>query len=73
VAVAVSSFCSSRAAVAELERSLIVERVCAGLRNARGKRLGSPLLAFGLSMIAIGEQMGVSAATICRRVKTLTN
>src|SRR4029077_2600298 len=33
-------------AVAELERSLIVERVLAGLRNARakGKKLGRPLV-----------------------------
>ena len=32
------------AAMAELERNLIVERVCAGIRNARahGKRLGRP-------------------------------
>jgi len=38
-------------AVAELERSLIVERVKAGIRNARakGKKLGRPLsLALGL-------------------------
>jgi DNA invertase Pin-like site-specific DNA recombinase len=71
-------------AVAELERSLIAERVRAGLRNARakGKRLGRPssgvngeeirnLLASGLSMLAVGEKLGVSSATICRRARTL--
>jgi DNA invertase Pin-like site-specific DNA recombinase len=69
-------------AVAELERSLIAERVRAGLRNARakGKKLGRPqaaitdarlceLLSKNLSFAAIGEQLGVSAATICRRAR----
>jgi len=68
-------------AVAELERSLIAERVRAGLRNARakGKRLGRPpvevsesevraLLESGLSLETIGKRLGVSAATVCRRV-----
>jgi len=63
-------------AVAELERSLIAERVRAGLRNARakGKKLGRPrsgvdqavvgrLRAQGASWRAIGAQLGVSAAT----------
>jgi DNA invertase Pin-like site-specific DNA recombinase len=63
-------------AVAELERSLIVERVKAGLRNARakGKRLGRPrsgvdlaeirrLRAAGVSWQAVGKKCGVSAAT----------
>ena len=63
-------------AVAELERSLIVERVKAGLRNARakGKRLGRPragidaaeirrLRAEGASWQAVGKKCGVSAAT----------
>jgi DNA invertase Pin-like site-specific DNA recombinase len=67
-------------AVAELERSLIAERVRAGLRNARakGKRLGRPsavidntemlaLIDSGLSMLAVGEKLGVSSATVCRR------
>ena len=58
-------------AVAELERSLIVERVRAGLRNARakGKTLGRPrkivdagrftaLRAQGLSLRAIASQLG---------------
>jgi DNA invertase Pin-like site-specific DNA recombinase len=42
-------------AVAELERSLIVERVRAGLRNARakGKRLGRPRI--GIDAVKIGR------------------
>ena len=63
-------------AVAELERSLIVERVRAGLRNAKakGKRLGRPPLvpnpevigkmrSQGASWRAIGRAIGVSPAT----------
>jgi DNA invertase Pin-like site-specific DNA recombinase len=66
-------------AVAELERSLIVERVKAGLRNARakGKRLGRPtkfvdapriatLRAQGKSWRKIARMMDCSART-CRR------
>ena len=63
-------------AVAELERSLIAERVRAGLRNARakGRKLGRPrkissadavvrLRNEGASWRAIGRKLGVSAAT----------
>ena len=63
-------------AVAELERSLIVERVRAGLRNARakGRKLGRPRKAFdaakltrmraqGASWRAVGAALGVSPAT----------
>lgn len=63
-------------AVAELERSLITERVRAGLRSAKakGKRLGRPksgvsrteirqLRAQGASWRAIGRNLGVSATT----------
>jgi DNA invertase Pin-like site-specific DNA recombinase len=63
-------------AVAELERSLIVERVRAGLRNARakGKRLGRPrsgvdpaaikrLRAQGATWRAVGAALGVAPAT----------
>jgi DNA invertase Pin-like site-specific DNA recombinase len=63
-------------AVAELERSLIVERVRAGLRNAKakGKKLGRPPLvpnpevigkmrSQGASWRAIGKAIGVSPAT----------
>jgi DNA invertase Pin-like site-specific DNA recombinase len=62
-------------AVAELERSLIAERVRAGLRNARakGKRLGRPpkhvnpaqvaaLRAQGMPWRTVGRQLGVSPA-----------
>src|SRR5579871_7057390 len=63
-------------AVAELERSLIVERVRAGLRNAKakGKLLGRPkkianpgaitrMRSQGASWRAVGRALGVSAAT----------
>ena len=66
-------------AVAELERSLIVERVKAGLRNAKakGKRLGRPrvfpdarriaaLRAEGLSWAKIAERLGVGEGTVYR-------
>jgi len=71
-------------AVAELERSLIAERVRAGLRNAKakGKRLGRPrvlatdaqiksMLGQGHSMVAIGEKLGISSATVCRRSRAV--
>jgi DNA invertase Pin-like site-specific DNA recombinase len=67
------------AAVAELERSLIVERVKAGLRNARskGKTLGRPkrvvdlgsikaLRAQGVGWKRIAAEMGVGVGTIYR-------
>ncbi len=73
-------------AVAELERSLIVERVRAGLRNAKakGRTLGRPkadvdtaeiarLRAQGLSVAAVAEQLGVSVGTICGRYKASVN
>jgi DNA invertase Pin-like site-specific DNA recombinase len=66
-------------AVAELERSLIVERVKAGLRNARakGKKLGRPkrivnaqrisaLRAQGLGWKTIAADMGVGVGTVLR-------
>ncbi len=66
-------------AVAELERSLIVERVRAGLRNAKakGKKLGRPrrrvdrskvarLRAGGQSWNAISKALKVSRGTITR-------
>jgi DNA invertase Pin-like site-specific DNA recombinase len=66
-------------AVAELERSLIVERVRAGLRNARakGKRIGRPtanvdaaqiaqLRASNVSWREIGRRLGISARTARR-------
>jgi len=67
------------AAVAELERSLIVERVKAGLRNARakGKRLGRPqsvvdtskvaaLRSRGLGWKKIAAKLGVGVGTLHR-------
>jgi DNA invertase Pin-like site-specific DNA recombinase len=54
-------------AVAELERSLIAERVRAGLRNARakGKRLGRPRVAVDAAKIADLRRSGASWRTIC--------
>jgi DNA invertase Pin-like site-specific DNA recombinase len=70
-------------AVAELERSLIVERVRAGLRNARarGKTLGRPRVAVDASRIAtlrasgqpwraIAKALGVSVGTVHAAVQT---
>jgi hypothetical protein len=64
---------------AKLERSLIVERVRAGLRNARakGRTLGKPrkivdaariaaLRAQGLSLRSIASELGVGVATLHR-------
>jgi len=66
-------------AVAELERSLIQERVKAGLRNAKakGKKLGRPradvdetkveaLRAAGASWRAVAEKLGVGVGTVHR-------
>ena len=66
-------------AVAELERSLIAERVRAGLRNARakGKRLGRPRVVVdaqriaalrdsGSSWASIAAQLGVGEGTVFR-------
>jgi DNA invertase Pin-like site-specific DNA recombinase len=71
------------AAVAELERSLIAERVRAGLRNARakGKRLGRPRIKVDASQMArlraegrtvreIADTLGVSRSLVH---KTLAN
>ena len=70
-------------AMAEFERSLIAERVRAGLRNARakGKRLGRPRKAVdrsriaslrrsGTSWAAIGRQLGVGEGTVRRAAQT---
>lgn len=73
------------ASIAEFERELIRSRVRSGIAaaKARGRRIGRPaapvsdtdvrvLLASGLSMQAAAERLGVSAATISRRVRTLS-
>ena len=70
-------------AVAELERSLIVERVRAGLRNAKakGKKLGRPSVASdvvridalrgrGLAWRAIAAELKLSERTLRRASKT---
>ena len=72
-------------AVAELERSLIAERVRAGLRNARakGKKLGRPrkavdrsriaaLRRVGRSWAAIGQELDVGEGTVRRAVHRRT-
>jgi DNA invertase Pin-like site-specific DNA recombinase len=71
-------------AVAELERSLIAERVRAGLRNARAKgvKLGRPrkvldttqiarLRRAGASWRTIGRNLGVSSATAYHAGRTV--
>jgi len=71
-------------AVAELERSLIAERVRAGLRNARakGEKLGRPRVVVDVARISglgvdgrswheITEQTGVSKGTAQRAVAGL--
>jgi DNA invertase Pin-like site-specific DNA recombinase len=71
--------------MAELERSLIVERVRAGLRNARakGKRFGRPrvivdremiaaLRAEGLSWAKIANDLGVGEGTVYRAAQGKT-
>jgi DNA invertase Pin-like site-specific DNA recombinase len=57
-------------AVAELERSLIVERVKAGLRNARakGKRLGRPRVVVDVARIAALRSQGASWPQIADRL-----
>ncbi len=73
------------AAVAELERSLIRERVVMGLQRAKaqGKRLGRPsgtkanvrkiqtLKSQGLSIRRIASEMNISKSTISRLLKTV--
>src|ERR1035441_3391112 len=53
-------------AVAELERSLIVERVRAGLRNARakGKTLGRPRVAVDADRVRLLRSQGASLRSI---------
>jgi DNA invertase Pin-like site-specific DNA recombinase len=58
-------------AVAELERSLIVERVRAGLRNARakGKRLGRPRVVLDAARIASMRAQGRSIREIAQELR----
>ena len=57
-------------AMAEFERSLIQERVRAGLRNARakGKRLGRPVASVDASRIMAMRQSGLTWRTISREL-----
>ena len=57
-------------AVAELERSLIVERVRAGLRNAKakGKKLGRPPLVANPAVIGKMRSQGASWRAIARAI-----
>jgi putative DNA-invertase from lambdoid prophage Rac len=70
------------AAVAEFEREMIRERVCAGVKNARqkGKRLGRPKLVFdrqraaelrqqGFSLPRIARELGVGLGTVVRTIE----
>ena len=69
-------------AIAELEHSLIRERVCAGMRRARseGRHIGRPRLkvdreailkdhARGMSLKELAEKYRVSKASICKILK----
>jgi DNA invertase Pin-like site-specific DNA recombinase len=69
-------------AIAELERSLIVERVRAGMRRAKleGRRIGRAPLNIdreqivrdrrsGLSLRQVARKHGISRASVCRLVK----
>ncbi len=57
-------------AVAELERSLIAERVRAGLRNAKakGKKLGRPRVAVDAARVARLRAQGASWREISREL-----
>lgn len=70
-------------AVAEMERSLTVERIRAGMRNARakGSKIGRPAKLFNVQAVRdrifLGEQrqhiakdLGISPALITKRLKT---
>jgi len=73
------------AAMAEFERCLIAERVRAGMKRAqaKGKRLGQPRLSVdtvgilqmqsqGRSLRAISRDLGISDATVRRRLASLS-
>jgi DNA invertase Pin-like site-specific DNA recombinase len=72
------------ASIAEFERELIRSRVRSGIAaaRARGKRIGRPrvlatdaqiksMLGQGHSMVAIGDILGISSATVCRRARAV--
>jgi DNA invertase Pin-like site-specific DNA recombinase len=69
-------------AIAELERSLVVERVKSGMRRARleGRQIGRARLDVdrqqviqdrrsGMSLTQVAKKHGISRASVCRLVK----
>src|SRR5581483_10072216 len=58
-------------AMAEFERSLIQERVRAGLRNARsrGKRFGRPRVQVDPASVAAMRRDGLSWSQVCQRLR----
>lgn len=73
-------------AMAELERNIIVERVKSGLKTAKakGKKLGRPTVRYkmndilnlhqeGKSTRTIARELGISNATVSRKLKLLQN
>jgi len=71
-------------AIAELERSLIVERVKAGMRRAKleGRQIGRSRLDInreqivrdrrtGMSLTQVAKKHGISRASVCRVMKTV--
>jgi DNA invertase Pin-like site-specific DNA recombinase len=73
-------------AIAELEKSLIVERVRAGMRRAKleGRRIGRAPLNVnreevvrdrrsGMSLTKVAAKYGISRASVCRLVKQSEN
>jgi len=78
------AFFTLAAMFAELERSILIERVRAGMARARaeGKHIGRParavdlerlaaLRAQGLSIRKIGRQLGIPSSTIAKRLAAL--
>lgn len=72
------------AAISEFERSVLIERVNAGLRRAikQGKRLGRPVKEVSLETIkslfahkqsyrAVGRELGISRETVKRRLRAV--
>src|SRR5262245_34739920 len=79
------AFFTLAAMFAELERSILIERVRAGMARAKaeGKRIGRParvvalddlmdLRSQGLSIRQIGRRMDVPSSTIAKRLKLLS-
>jgi DNA invertase Pin-like site-specific DNA recombinase len=73
-------------AIAELERSLVVERVKSGMRRAKleGRQIGRARLDInreqvvedrrsGLSLTAVAKRHGISRASVCRLMKEGNN